>query len=75
MIPRKGAINNIATVTEPNVVTNNMSSSIGVKININIATKEDLMKVPGIGEVIASNIIDLEKKIGGFNSLEDLKKY
>jgi competence protein ComEA len=73
LVPRKGAINNIATVTEPNVVTNNMSSSIGGKININIATKEDLMKVPGIGEVIASNIIDYREKNGGFNSLEDLK--
>jgi competence protein ComEA len=44
------------------------------KININTAPKEDLMKIPGVGEVIAGNIIDFREKNGEFNVIEDLKK-
>ena len=44
------------------------------KININTASREDLMKIPGIGEVIAGNIIEFREKNGEFNVIEDLKK-
>lgn len=43
------------------------------KININKASKAELMKLPGIGEVKASEIIKARKK-GKFKSSADLMK-
>lgn len=43
-------------------------------INLNKATKQELMSLPGIGEATAENIIALRKKIGGFRKPEDLLK-
>lgn len=42
------------------------------KININIATKEELMSVTGIGNVIANNIINYRKNTP-FTKVEDVK--
>lgn len=41
------------------------------KININKASKEDLMTLPGIGEVKAGEIIKIRKK-GKFKTLDDV---
>ena len=41
-------------------------------ININTASKEMLLKLPGIGEKTAQNIIDLRAEKGKFKSLEEL---
>lgn len=43
-------------------------------INLNKATKQELMSLPGIGEATAKNIIDLREKIGRFRKPEDLLK-
>jgi len=43
------------------------------KVNINKASKEDLMKLPGIGEVKAGEIIKARKH-GKFKTAEDLMK-
>lgn len=42
------------------------------KLNINTATKTQLMKLPGIGEVTAERILLYREEQGKFKSLEEL---
>lgn len=43
------------------------------KININTATKSELESLPGIGPVIAGNIIDYRQSNGAFQTIEEIK--
>lgn len=42
------------------------------KVDLNIATAEDLMRIEGIGEKTAQNIIEYREKIGKYTFLEQL---
>ena len=44
------------------------------KVNLNTATKEQLMTLPGIGESKAEAIIKYREEYGKFTSVEDVKK-
>lgn len=44
------------------------------KVNINTASKEELMTLPGIGASKAESILSYRKEHGPFSSVEDLKK-
>ncbi len=50
----------------------NSNSTVESKININNCTKEELMSLPGIGEVTASKIIEYRDN-NIFRSIEDIK--
>ena len=54
----------------PSIESNQSTSS---KININEATKEELMQIPGIGDVKATSIIEYRTTNGLFQSIEDIK--
>ncbi len=46
----------------------------GKRINLNAATKTDLLSLPGIGEGIAEQILIFRDEHGAFTSLDQLKK-
>lgn len=42
------------------------------KVNVNRATREELMAVPGIGPATADNILAVREERGGFRTMEEL---
>ena len=67
------------TAAPPAEGTNDTSSATGgrkakKKINLNTATKDDLVSLPGIGESIAEQILIYRDEHGEFSSVEQLRK-
>lgn len=58
-----------------NIITteNEIGQEKKITININTATLEELIKLPGIGEATANKIIEYRKQNGKFQNIEELK--
>lgn len=70
-----------ASETDPSIaVESNAEESTAeddtaiVKVNVNIASKQELMALPGIGAVMSGRIIAYRTGVGPFKSIDDLKK-
>lgn len=64
---------NCPEITNDACIENNTSTDNEI-ININTASKEDLTKVPGIGDSKAEAIIKYREENGPFTTTEDIKK-
>lgn len=63
------------TSAEPSVgIIESQDVQLNTKININTATKQELMELPGIGEVISGRIIEYRTKYGRFKNTNQIKK-
>jgi competence protein ComEA len=74
------ASNNVSNATDSTtssasstITANNESDETASKIDLNSATKEQLMQINGIGEKKAAMIINYRQEHGSFKKLEDLK--
>ena len=68
-IPRKGEIPKEEII---NAISTNSGSKNSDIININTASLEQLKTLSGIGDVLASNIIEYRETNGGFKNKEEL---
>ena len=76
-IPSKNASKNVGSSSNDTGVTNSVDSGVSSKndgslVNINTATKEELMTLPGVGESKANSIIKYRDDNGGFRTIEDI---
>lgn len=59
--------------TEPSAAPENTKdSSVDYRLDINTATKYQLMELPGIGEVLAQRILQYREENGAFPSIDHI---
>jgi len=62
----------LSAISEDSVNAVSAGIMAGEKLNINIATEQQLIDLPGIGKVTAERILDYRKETGEFTAIEDL---
>lgn len=73
-ITEDDTVNTNGVKEESDKTTNNEEEIKDTKVSINLATKEELMTLPGIGESKAENIIKYREENGQFEKLDDITK-
>lgn len=68
LIIDSGSVKNVSTPA----IDNSRRFTLGKPIDLNLATKEDLIIIPGIGEKTAEKILALRNKKGQFKKIEEL---
>ena len=61
------------TAAVPSPVASAAQAVIDGRININVASRSQLMDLPGIGSVLAERIVDYRQQNGPFSRIEDLR--
>ena len=46
--------------------------ALGLPLDVNLATSDDLLLIPGVGVVMAEKIVSRRKEIGRFKKLDQL---
>jgi competence ComEA-like helix-hairpin-helix protein len=62
--------NDVVQTTEKNTSANKNYHTI----NINTATAQEIKTLPGIGDVLANRIVKFRNSMGGFKSVDDVRK-
>ena len=70
-IPTVQEVSTMQPVFSGNFSNSDLGSGL---ININRASKEDLKTIPGIGDGIATKIVDYRTQNGNFSTIEDIMK-
>lgn len=66
-------INDASIINNVSITNDSYVSEIDDKINISTLTKDELLSIPGIGEVKANKILEYKNKYG-LNKVDDLKE-
>ena len=70
----KETVDDQPVVVETNAEESTAEDDTGtVKVNINTASKQELMSLPGIGEVMSDRIIAYRSDVGPFRTAEELR--
>lgn len=71
-VSSSGSSSSISSLPSGSSISSGSPTVPQEKIHLNTASKEELMTIKGLGEVLAQRIIDYRERYGGFDSLEEL---